>query len=100
MILMLGVVACEQVYELDYNNETELEKALNSGEDVVGKIVSIKVEELVPNSTFGYNIQTGEHLNFCSSKNPNVEVGDIITVKIVDVSSMLGSYIIGYEKLK
>ena len=76
------------------------EKALNDGEDITGKTVVLTVKDLVPNSAFGYNIQAGEHLNFCSPDNPNVKAGDTITVKVVEVTSMLGSYIINYEMVK
>lgn len=48
----------------------------------------------------GYNIQTGEHLYFCSGTNPGVKTGDTLNVKVSDVVSMLGSYIISYEIVK
>lgn len=83
--------------EPDYTTE-EFEASLNDGDDLTGKTVSVEVKELVPDSAFGYNIQTGEHLNFVSSKNPNVEVGDEIIVEVEEIESMLGSYIITYKK--
>lgn len=63
-------------------------------------LIAIKftVDALVPNSAFGYNIQTGEHLNFCSPNNPDVSVGDTLVVEVTEVSSALGSYIISYDK--
>ncbi len=99
-VLVLSLVACGNNKAADYKNEVDFENALNAGEDVIGKTVSISVKELVPNSAFGYNIQAGEHLNFCSEGNPNVAVGDTITVKVTEVTSMLGSYIITYKKVK
>lgn len=84
----------------DYEDVVAFEKALNNGEDLTGKTVVITVNELVPDSAFGYNIQTGEHLNFCSPDNPGIKKGDTITVKVENVTSMLGSYIIGYEMVK
>lgn len=77
-----------------------MEAALNAGTDVTGKVVQFTVSEIVPDSAFGYNLQTGEHLNFCSTSNPNVAVGDTVTVEIKEVISSLGSYIITYTLLK
>lgn len=42
----------------------------------------------------------GEHLNFVSSSNPDVKIGDIVTVKVEKVSSTLGSWFITYKKIK
>ncbi|MFC7364526.1 MULTISPECIES: hypothetical protein [Bhargavaea] len=100
LILLAGVFllgACSSTPEPDYTTE-QLESALNDGENPEGKIVSVKVDELVPDSAFGYNIQTGEHLNFVSSENPDVKVGDEIVVKVEKVESLMGSYIITYEQ--
>lgn len=101
-MLTLSLVACGKKTEtkVDYNNETAFEEALNNGEEMKGKTVTFTVSELAPDSAFGYNLQTGEHLNFCSTNNPGVEVGDTVTVKVTEVSSMLGSYIINYEMVK
>ena len=76
----------------------ELEKMLNDGEIVTGKIVEITVDDFAPASAFGYNIMTGEHLNFVSTSNPDVKVGDTLIVKVGEVQSMLGSFIIEYTK--
>lgn len=98
IILLVLMVACSNTSaDPDFTTE-EFEAALNEGENLAGKTVSVKVDKLVPDSAFGYNIQAGEHLNFVSSKNPDVEVGDEIIVKVVEVDSMLGSYIIEYKK--
>ena len=84
----------------DFVDVASFEQALNDGEDLTGKSVLVTVDELVPNSAFGYNIQAGEHLNFCSPENPGVKVGDTITVEVNEVTSILGSYIISYEIVK
>lgn len=98
LLLALGLLtACGGASEPDYTTE-QFEEALLNGEDLSGKTVSVTVDELVPDSAFGYNIQTGEHLNFVSSKNPNVKKGDEIVVKVEEVESVLGSFIITYEK--
>jgi predicted RNA-binding protein with TRAM domain len=81
----------------DYTTE-QFESALNKGDNLVGKTVSVKVEKLVPNSTFGYNIEAGKHLNFVSTDNPNVKQGDTVILKVKKVESVLGSYVISYDK--
>ena len=82
----------------DYSDEASFEAALNNGENLTGKTVRITVRKLVPKSAFGYNIQTGENLNFCSTSHPKVDEGDMIVVKVTDVESVLGSYVIYYKK--
>ena len=101
LTLVLSLAACGEKVEVtpDYD-VVAFEQALNNGENLTGKTVVVTVNELVPNSAFGYNIQAGEHLNFCSPDNPKVKVGDTITVKVGEVTSMLGSYIISYEMVK
>ena len=37
---------------------------------------------------------------FCSDTNPGVKAGDSLNVKVSEVVSMLGSYIISYEVVK
>lgn len=98
----LCLVGCgaTQPVEPDYEDAAALEAALNAGTDVTGKVVQFTVSEVVPNSAFGYNLQTGEHLNFCSDNNPNVAAGDTIKVEIKEVTSTLGSYIISYKIIK
>ena len=87
-------------YDVDYNSAEELEDALNDGKNCNGKTAKIKVTKFVPDSAFGYNIWAGEHLNFISSNHPKAGKGDTITVKIKEVNSFLGSWIITYERIK
>jgi predicted RNA-binding protein with TRAM domain len=96
MMLTLVLTGCGTV-KPDYTTK-QFETALNKGENLEGKTVSIEVDKLVPNSTFGYNIETGKHLNFVSGENPNVKKGDKLIVKVTKVQSVVGSYIITYEK--
>lgn len=86
-----------QKAKADYTT-TQFETALNKGDNLEGKTVSVEVEKLVPNSALGYNIQAGKHLNFVSPDNPNVKQGDKVILKVKKVQSTLGSYIITYEK--
>ena len=81
----------------DYPDAASFEAALNEGVDTTGKTVQFTVSEFVPNSAVGYNMQAGEHLNFCSNTNPKVKTGDTVTVEVVEVTSSLGSYIISYK---
>ncbi|MHC5227535.1 hypothetical protein ACYSNW_04560 [Enterococcus sp. LJL99] len=96
LCFVLIVGACSSKKEADYS-VVEAEKLLNEGEDLDGKTVEITVDKLAPNSAFGYNIQTGEHLNFVSDENPNVKESEILIVKIKSVKSVMGSFIVKYE---
>lgn len=95
---LLGIVsACSGDVEPDYETE-EFESALNDGEDLEGKIVKVEVDNIEPDSAFGYNLQAGEHLNFVSSKNPKIDEGDELVAEVKEVESALGSFIIEYKK--
>ncbi|WP_125708089.1 hypothetical protein [Companilactobacillus zhongbaensis] len=101
LTLILSIVtisACAQNKSADYNSEKSFETALNKGKDLENKTVKIKVNKIVPNSAFGYNIQTGKHLNFVSDDNPKVKKGDTLILKVKNIKSVLGSYIITYDK--
>lgn len=105
MMLMLVMTACgktekEPEIKVDYNDATVFESELVQGADLTGKTVKVVVDNLEPQSAFGYNIWAGEHLNFVSSTNPGVEKGDVIIVKVTEIKSVFGSWIISYEKLK
>lgn len=100
ILVLLFLVSCGgKNYTVDYTTDEAFEAALNNGIDGTGKIVTLSVDKFEPDSAFGYNIWSGEHLNFCSTSNPNVKVGSEITVKITRVKSVMGSYIIYYELL-
>ncbi len=86
--------------KVDYEDVASFEADLNGGADLTGKTVKVSVDNLETQSAYGYNIWSGEHLNFVSVENPNVTVGEIIPVKIKSVENVLGSWIIEYEKLK
>lgn len=44
-------------------------------------------------------LNAGEKLNFISSRNPDVKVGDTVIVKTDSIENLLGSWIINYEKV-
>lgn len=85
---------------IDYADAESFEAALNEGEDLEGKIVQFEALELHPDSAVGYNVWAGEHLNFISSSNPDIEVGEIVVVKCKAITSSLGSWFIKYEKVE
>ena len=81
----------------DYSTAEMFESALNSGEDTIGKTVCFVVDTIKPNSAFGFNIWSGEHLNFISEENPGVSEGDSMTIKVDEVENFLGSWLIKYD---
>ena len=95
--MMMSFVLFSCGGNVDYKDAESFESALNSGDDLTGKTVTFTVDSIEPSSTFGYNLQAGEHLNFCSENNPKVKEGDTITVKVDEVKSFMGSYIIYYK---
>jgi len=97
LIFVLAGCGSSAAAKPDYTTK-QFEAALNKGENLEGKTVSVKVSKLVPNSAFGYNIEAGKHLNFVSDDNPNVKKGDKIVVKVKKIKSALGSFIITYKK--
>ena len=98
VLLLVSLVGCgSKTVVPDYEDVTSFEAALNAGEDLTGKTVRFTVNAFEPASAFGYNMQTGEHLNFCSENNPKVSVGNTVTVKVENVTSILGSWIISYK---
>lgn len=99
VLLTFILAACGDV-KVDYENAEDFEAALNEGDDLTGKVVTFTVREVAPDSLFGYNLQAGEHLNFCSPKTPGIKVGETVTVKVTEVKSVLRSYVIEYKKVK
>lgn len=100
LLLLCIMSACgDSGFPLDYGDEVAFEADLNAGKNLEGKTVSIIVGELHPQSAFGYNIWAGEHLNFISEKNPDVEVGETIIVQATSIRSNLGSWLIEYKKV-
>lgn len=85
--------------EVDYGDAAAFEEALNRGENLENKMLMFTVTELHPDSALGFNVCGGEHLNFISSRNPDLKVGDTAGVKATEITSLLGSWIIKYEKI-
>ncbi len=101
--LLLGsLTGCKrnkETIDVDYENAAVYEQALNDGEDTTGKTVKFIVDSIHTGGLYPYDIWAGEHLNFISEEDPKVKNGKEITVKITDVESFLGSWIIKYEIL-
>ncbi len=86
--------------KLDYADAASLEKTLNDGVKVNGKIVQFDVVEYKPDSAMGINCWSGEHLNFISEEELDVGKGNIIVGRITEEpTKTLGSWVIHYEVL-
>ena len=91
-------VSAEEVV-IDYGDAESFEAALNEGKNLEGKVVRFIAGEFHPQSKLGYNVWAGEHLNFVSSRNPDIQEGDTVTVRTITVENMMGSWVINYEKV-
>ena len=88
-------------YSLDFKTAEQFESALNNGEKVKGKLVQFKINEYNPDSALGINCWAGEHLNFISEKELDVEKGFSIIGKVTsEPDNFFHSWIIKYEALK
>lgn len=82
-----------------YTSAKSFEKALNNDKDVVGKTVTFKVDEVDDDSSDYFNLQAGEHLNFVSENEQDIEKGDTAKVVVTGVKKSEGSWIINYKLL-
>lgn len=85
-------------HKIDYE-EKEFESELNGGNlEMKDKIVRFSVKEYHPESSFGDNCWSGEHLNFISEEKVNANTGDFIIGKITEKPyKFLGCWIVHYE---
>lgn len=84
---------------IDYGDAESFETALNEGKNLEGKVVRFVAGEFHPQSKLGYNVWAGEHLNFVSSRNPDIQEGNTVTVKTTTIENIAGSWVINYEKV-
>ena len=84
--------------KVDYRSAEAVEKALNAGEKLDGKIGRVKVNK-VTDSGLGYVAEAGEHLNFYSVNDPMIKDGSTITVRIDTATNLLGVWMITYTKV-
>ena len=88
-------------YTVDYKTAEDFEKALNDGKKVKGKIVMFAINDYKPDSVLGINCWAGEHLNFISEKELEVEKGYTVIGKVTEEpTSVLGSWKIKYEVIE
>ena len=102
LALALALYSCggaSSKVSIDYGDAESFEAALNAGENLEGKVVQFTALELHPDSAAGYNVWAGEHLNFISSRNPDIKAGETVVVRATEITSSLGSWFIKYEKI-
>ena len=101
LVLAMSLCGCGggSKVSIDYGDAESFEAALNAGENLEGKVVRFTALELHPDSAAGYNVWAGEHLNFISSRNPDIKAGDTVVVRAGEITSSLGSWFIKYEKV-
>lgn len=89
-------------YIIDYFDADSFESALNNGTDVTNKIVQFYVNDYKPDSALGINTWAGEHLNFISEEELDVEEGDYVIGLVTSEPTKTflgGSWKIPYEVL-
>ena len=99
--MVMGMIGCggASKVSIDYADAESFEAALNAGENLEGKVVQFVAGEIHPDSALGFNVWAGEHLNFVSSRNPDIKEGDTVIVKTTTIENIMGSWIINYEKV-
>lgn len=95
----IHTVMASKKRNIDYPSAKKAEAALNKGKNLKGKTVKFKITKIEPRSAFGYNMETGKHLNFVSHTFRNVKKGNIVSVKITKVRTYWGSFVINYSNL-
>lgn len=83
--------------EIEYYTDTDFEKLLNSGKNMTGETVKLKVLDYKPDTRYGNNMWAGEHLNFISENERHVRTGDTLIVTITDAVKSHGSWFMTYE---
>lgn len=91
-------ISAEEVV-IRYGDAESFEATLNEGKNLENKVVRFVAGEFHPDSKLGYNVWAGEHLNFVSSRNPDLQEGDIVTVRTTTIENVIGSWVINYEKV-
>lgn len=91
-------ISAEEVV-IYYGDAESFEATLNEGKNLENKVVRFVAGEFHPDSKLGYNVWAGEHLNFVSSRNPDLQEGDIVTVRTTTIENVIGSWVINYEKV-
>ena len=79
---------------VDYEDAELFEKALNNGEDTIGKIVKFRIDHIAPDYYLGTNYWAGEHLNMVPRESLIYDVGNMATVRVIAVMKDNDSWII------
>lgn len=87
-------------FKIDYNDAETFENDLNNGINTEGKVVKFKVIEYNLNTLYGNNAWAGEHLNFISKDDPQLNIDNEVVCKIVSVNEKFGSWYVNYEILE
>ena len=77
-----------------YESEEAFEKDLNDGYDLKDTTVTFRVREVHPDSAFGFNLWSGEHLNFLFSESQSAKTGDTVTVRVEEIKKRFGVYLV------
>ena len=96
LIFIIAMLCLYRPQKIDYGDAAAFEKALNDGENVVGKVVRFKVDDFKATHA-GYNLWAGEHLNFLSYRKTIYSKGDIATVKVTKIENNNGKWGIWYK---
>lgn len=87
----------DEVETVDYLDENEFELELNQGKKLEGLTVTFKVKDVKPDAVFGYNLWAGENLNFYFTENIGASIGDSVTVRADNITTILGTWQIRCE---
>ncbi|MBE5970567.1 MAG: hypothetical protein E7189_05965 [Erysipelotrichaceae bacterium] len=84
---------------IDYADAESFEAALNSEEDTIGKVVTFKIDDIVPDYYLGCNYWSGEHLNMVPREKLYADVDETATVRIIAIMKHNDSWIIDCTKV-
>lgn len=85
------------ILRTDYTSD-ELQIALESGENVIGKTVEFTAVDVEPNEVMTQTITSDNGLVFFNGAYDQVESGDEIKLEIEDYTNLFGIWLIKYSK--
>ena len=97
LVVMVSMFSSCTDKSVHYSNIEDFELAFEEDNSVVGDTVTFTVKAQVSEvllglgSGYAYKIQASENRIFYSKENPNVNEGEVLTVKITNVYSFDGS---------
>ena len=78
-------------YKTQVYYEEELANKIKDDWNQTGITTMFRIKKYEPNSTWGSNLLTGDYLMFLPNETPDVNVGDIVKVKVTEVRNAIGS---------